>query len=256
MEPINAATMSTPYYPRETTVQCFAQVSQFQMAAVNDSQWLDMSLITKEGDKVTLSVDAKASALYAAFGEVQASDADEGSARWGQLSIGQYEREVTMTVEGDLNRAERREIRNVMKTLNKMMKNFMQDKLGPMMAKAGKLQGLLHTIDSLQISMAYERRVVVAQETQAAISYDRYGETSQGPAVSTNGIELPLKAESESLATNMAQAVTSADAPPDPLREMADGLLKTYREQAARWNPLGGLIMDRIRNLFNAAVNS
>ena len=255
MEPINTTTISAPYYPQEPTVQCSAQVSQFQMAAASDSQWLDMSLITKEGDKVTLSIDAKASALYAAFGQAKASDADEGSARWAELSIGLYEREVTMTVEGDLNRAERREIRKVLKTINKMMKNFIQDKLGPMMAKAGKLQGL-HTIDSLQVSMAYERQVVVAQETQAAISYDRYGEASRGPAVSTNGIELPLKAESESLATNMAQAVTSADAPPDPLREMADELLKAYRDQAARWNPLGGHIMDRIRNLFNAAVNS
>jgi len=255
MEPINTATISTAYYPQEPTAQRSAQVSQFQMAAVSDSQWLDLSLMTKEGDKVTLSVDAKASALYAAFGEAQASDDGEVYARWAELSTGQYEREVTMTVEGDLNRAERREIRNVLKTINKMMKNFMQDKLGPMMTKAGRLQSL-HTIDTLQVSMAYEHQVVVAQESQAAISYDRYGEASQGSAASGNGTELPLKAESESLATNMAQAVTAADAPADPLREMADELLKAYREQAARWNPLGGHIMDRIRNLFNAAVNA
>jgi hypothetical protein len=255
MDPINTATISTPYYPQEPTAQRSAQVSQFQMAAVSDSQWLDLSLMTKEGDKVTLSIDAKASALYAAFGEAQASDDGEVNARWGEFSAGQYEREVTLTVEGDLNRAERREIRKVLKTINKMMKNFMRDKLGPMMAKAGKLQGL-HTIDTLQVSMAYERQVVVAQESQAAISYDRFGEVSQGSAASGNGTELPLKTESESLAMNMAQAVTAADAPADPLREMADELLKAYREQAARWNPLGGHIMDRIRNLFKAAVTS
>jgi hypothetical protein len=255
MEAIDTAMIPTPYFPKESTAQRSAQVSQFQMAAISSSQSMDLALMTKEGDKVTLSVDAKASAFYAAYGEAQAGDDDESYARWGEFSAGQYDREVTITVEGDLNKAERREIRKVLKTISKMMKNFMQDKLEPMMDKAGRLQGL-HTIDSLQVSMAYERQVVVAQETRAAVSYDQYGEASQALGVSADEIELPLKAESESVARNMAQAVTSADAPADPLRMMADELLKAYREQVARRNPLGGRIMNHIRNLFNVAVNA
>jgi len=254
METINTAAPSTPYYPQEPTVQRAVQASQTQLAAISNSQSLDLELMTKEGDKVTLSIDARVSALYAAFGEVRTDGDDELNAQWGELSAGRYEREVSLTVEGDLNKAERREIRKVIKTINKMMKNFVAGRLEPMMAKAGRLEGL-HTIDNLEVSMAYERQVVAGQQTQVAVSYGRSGEAVTAPVASASVSDLPLKAESESLAEDMAQAAASAKAPADQIREMADQLLKAYREQAARWNPLGGRIMDHIRDLFNARMD-
>ncbi len=52
------------------------------------------------------------------------------------------------------------------------MKNVVEGRMEPMMAEAGRLQGL-NTIDNLEVSMAYERRVVVGQQTPAAVSYGR-----------------------------------------------------------------------------------
>lgn len=254
MEIATSAT-TTPYYGNEFTETRTWQASQTQLAAVNNSQSLDLELTTRQGDKVTLSIDAQATALYGAFGQA-AFDGDGAlSAQWGEFSAAQYNRQVSFTVEGDLNAAERREIRKVLKTISKMMEKFVEGKLNPMMARAGKLQGL-KTVDTLQVSMAYERTVMTAQQTQEAVSYDQYGAAAPATPSRTPESELPLQSESESLAREMAQHVASAQAPADKLAALADTLLKAYRDQAGRPNSMAGRIMEHIRTLFNTAAGS
>ena len=187
MRMIHKTTPSSPGYAREGTVPYRTQGSQWQLSAVTAGQWLDLSLMTKEGDKVTLSADAKASALHTDFEAMQVGDGGDIYAQWGELSLEQRERDITLTVEGDLNPAERREIRKVLQTIN-------------------------------------------------------------------NGIELPLKAESESLAANMARMVAGSHGPGDPLRQMADELLKACRNRIGQRHPFGGRVLDHIRNLFQNAL--
>lgn len=93
------------------------------MAEIAGSRSLDPEPVTEEGDKVTLSIGAQASAAYDSNSEVNSED-DFVYTRWGEYSGGQYEREERLTVEGDLNRQEHREIRKVIKTINRMMHNF------------------------------------------------------------------------------------------------------------------------------------
>ncbi len=191
METINSTATPTPCYPREPTVRRAVQASQAQLAAISNSQSLDLELLTKEGDKVTLSINARISALYAALGPVRTDEDDERCAQRGELSAGLYEREVSLTVEGDLNIAERGEIRKVIKAINKMMKNFVAGKLEPVMAKAGRLQGL-HTIDNLEVSMAFERWFVVGRQALAAVSYGRSGEALTAPPAPASASGLPF----------------------------------------------------------------
>lgn len=252
MEAVNSAL--TNYYPNESAVNRSLNTSQTQLAAITSSRSLDMSLMTEEGDKVTFSMDAQALAIYAAHGEVDMDD-ESFNARWGEFSAGQFERRMTFSVEGDLNKQERREIRKVMKTINRMMKNFVQGKLNPMMDKAQKLQGL-ETIDSLEVDMSYERRVIVAQQTQAAVSYDRTGEMAPVMKAPATVAGLPIKNEANTLAEDIAKEVVQSQAPTDPLRELADRLLKAYRDRAAKWNPTGGRVMDHIREMFESTVDA
>lgn len=172
METVNNPVAS--YNPQEPNLSRSIQAFRTQLAAASSSRSLDLDLVTEEGDKVTLSIDTQDSAIYAARGEV-GMDAESLYAQWGEFSGGQFEREVSLTVEGDLNKQERREIRKVIRTIIRMMHNFVQGKLNPMMAKAQKLQGL-ETIGSLEVEMSYERQVLVAQQTQAAVTYDPSGE--------------------------------------------------------------------------------
>jgi hypothetical protein len=241
--------------PQQPPVKQSLLSTQTRLAAVTSSRTLDLNLVTEEGDKVTLSMDAKASAIYASHGAV-GMDEDEMHAQWGEFSGGQFERDISLTVEGDLNKQERREIRKVIRTINRMMKKFVQGKLAPMMAKAQKLQGL-ETIDNLEVEMSYENQVLVAQQTLAAVSYDRTGEmTPLKDATSGPMVEVPIKAEARAVAEDIAEKVNRADAPKAPMQALADRLLKAYGDQASQWDPLGGPIMDHIRDIFKAAVTN
>ncbi len=257
METINQS--MTPCTCQAPYAQRSFNASQTQLAAVSSSQSLDLDIVTEEGDKVTLSMDAKASALYASHGQVQ-GDEDGFFAQWGELSAGQYEREVTFSVEGDLNAEERREIRKVIKTINRMMHNFVHGKIKPMMAKAGKLTGL-ETIDSLEVNMAYERQVVVARQSQVAVGYDQYGAAREEPAAMTPALktdtsQVPLEAESNAVAQEMAREATSAQAPLANVLEAIDRLLKAYQDMVRQWNPLGGDIMDQVQDSFDAPLSA
>lgn len=243
------------YVPNEPSVKQSLQATQTRLAAVTSSRSLDLNLVTEEGDKVTLSMDAKASAIYASHGAV-GMDEDEMHAQWGEFSGGAFERDITLTVEGALNKQERREIRKVIRTINRMMQKFVQGKLAPMMSKAQKLQGL-ETIDSLEVEMSFQNQVLVAQQTQAAVSYDRTGEVTPLKAM-TGGpvVEAPIEKEARAVAEDMAKEVHNAKAPKDPLRALADRLLQAYRDQASQWNPPGGHIMDHIRDIFESAMEA
>lgn len=261
METVNNTV--TPYYPQESDLSRSFQASRTQLAAFTSSRSLDLDLVTEEGDKVTLSIDAQASAIYGAQGEAGMND-ESLYAQWGEFSSGQFEREVSLTVEGDLNKQERREIRKVIRTINRMMHNFVQGKLNPMMAKAQKLQGL-ETIGSLSVEMSYERQVLVAQQTQAAVTYDPSGEVAGGAAITDLVPQRPVMGRptldgpaldaAETVAQDMAKAVAFAPAPADPLRALADRLLQAYADRAAEWNPVGGRILDHIREVFEKAVD-
>ena len=250
MQTVNGT--SAVYFPVESTASRSLQVSQLQLAAVNSSQSIDLALMTKEGDKVTLSIDARTSALYAAFGEAESGGGDDYSARFGELSISQADREVTLTVQGDLNKDERREIRKVIRTIDKMMRDFVEGDLGAVAGKADKLQRL-ETIDNLELSMAYERQEVVAQQRQTTVAYDQNGAAAPDQASTAPSSGGSLKDRCESLARQMAREVSASQAPADPIRRLVTGLFKTYRRQAEHRHPLGGRIMDHLQHLFEAA---
>jgi hypothetical protein len=251
METINSFTPSCTC--KDPATQFSAQANRTQLTAMTSSRSIDLDLVTEDGDKVTLSIDAKASALYMSSGEVQV-DEDGLLAQWSELGVGQFERETVLTVEGDLNRKERREIRKVIKTIDKMMKNFVDGKLDPMMAKAQKL-GRLETIDSLQLSMAYERQVVVAQQSQASATYNQFGQSPSVPALEKESPSLQLASEARSLARDMAREVAAAPDCREPILEMTEQLFTAHRRRARRAGPMGGRIMDHIRDLFKAAVD-
>lgn len=252
MEAVNSNLIN--YYPNESAANRSLNATQTQIAAITSSRSLGMRLETEEGDKVTFSLDAKASAVYATHREV---GMDNGSfnAQWEELSGGQFERQMTFKVEGNLNKQERREIRRVMKSINRMMKNFVQGKLNPMMAKIQKLQGL-DTIDSLEVGMSYERRVIAAQQTQTAVSYNRSAEMMPVIKAPATVAGLPIKNDADTLAEDMAREVVHSQAPTDLLRELADRLLKVYRDQADKWNPTGGHALDHIREIFQSTVDA
>jgi hypothetical protein len=151
---------------RDAVAQGSVQAIQTQLAAISSSRSTGLDLVSGEGDKVTLSIDAQAFALVASSDEVEL-DEDGIAAQWLALRAGAVERVIQLTVEGKLNRQERREIPKILKTINKMMAQSVQGRLVPMMNKAKKLGGL-ETIDSLDLSMSMNSRSSWPSKTRAA----------------------------------------------------------------------------------------
>lgn len=245
MEAVNTPTAAPYFQPnRENRLESL-QASRTDLAVVTRTQQMDIDLVTAEGDKVTLSVDSRAAGLYAAFEEAQTHGAGAGTYAKSELTMGLYQREMSFTVEGDLNAEELRDINKVIKTLDKMMNRFVNGKLRPMAAQAGKLQGL-NTIAELDVQISLENRTLVATQRQAAATYDRLGKQSAPQTESPeSGIPMPA-AEADAVAGAMAEEVQSVPTPADRMMQFVNQLLNDYRRQMEDLNRFGRQIMDRI----------
>lgn len=227
------------------------QAERTAVAAMSSEQHLDVTLVTDEGDKVTLSLDARAAAMYGAY-EAMSADGQGFAAAKGEFSAGLYEREMTFTVEGDLSEKEQKDIRKALKTLDQMMHNFVNGDLKPMMAKIGKLQGL-ESLAGIEANMSYERTVVVARQSQATAVYGPASPTTL-PVVQSDDSETALAQKTDALGDQMAQVITASQSPADRMLAFVEQLLDDYRKQMAEFDPMGVRMVDRVAGQMRDAL--
>jgi hypothetical protein len=229
------------------------QASRADLAVVSLTRQMDIELVTAEGDKVTLSVDSRAAGLHAAFEDIRTDGSGAMAYNKSELTMGLYQREMSLTVEGDLSAAERRDINKVLKTLDKMMNRFVNGKLRPAAAQARKLQGL-NTIADLTVHISTESRTLTATRSQATATYDRLGMPSAPQAeIPESSISIPA-AEADSVADAMAEEIQSAPTPVRRMMPFVNQLLDDYRRQMADLNRFGTQIMDRIENRLSRVL--
>jgi len=235
------------------------RAEQTKVAAVSTSQQMEVQLMTLEGDRVTISLDARSAALYGAYSAV---GADENGAAYQkhELSASLYEREMTFTVEGDLNREERRDIFKALKTLDRMMHQFSEGHLKPVLTGARKLQGL-DTLAGIDATMSIDKQVLVAEQTRiSAVPGTLAADTSspQVPLEDAGTVDQdsasPLLAATDALAEKMARTVAETPTPKDRLMSFVEQLMKDYREQMAHFDPMGADVVDRMTSRLHDAL--
>jgi hypothetical protein len=223
------------------------EASRTGLALLSNSQHMDLSLVTAEGDKVTLSLDSSTTARSVMKEEVQNDGQGSMSYEKSEFTMGLYQRDLTFTVEGDLSKEEMRDIRKVLKSLDKMMNKFVTGQMGAMAAQAVKLSGL-DTIAGLEANMSYQRQVLVAQQSQVTTTYTSKGlPSTMPPAVEaiTDGSQNP---EIDDLAQGMAQEIQSAATPASRMMQFVNQLMKDYRQQAAKSHHKGPHMIDRVHH--------
>lgn len=231
------------------------QAEQTALAAISTTKSMDVNIVTAEGDKVTISLEAKAASLYGSFQKAD-MDADGFSYQKSTLSASLYHREMTFTVEGDLNAAERRDIRKALKSLDHMMNKYVNGHLKPALATARKLQQL-DTIAGLEANMSYERQILVARQTKVtAVS-----EPAAAPAARTvpasaseDSPVLQMTETADAVGDAMAKEVKSLQTPADRMMAFFDQLLEDYRRQMAEFNSLGADMIDRVAGSLRDAL--
>jgi hypothetical protein len=254
----NIANLSTFHPNPHTDSQLRAwQAERTTVAAVSNEQHLDVTLVTDEGDKVTLSLDARAAAMYGTHAQA-AADGQGFSAAKGEFSAGLYEREMTFTVEGELSAEEQKDIRKALKTLDRMMHNFVNGDVKPMLAKVGKLQGL-ESLAGIEAHMSYERTVVVAQQSQATAEYGSAMPAVETPAQAPALSEAPdasasLENKADAMGAQMAKEISAAQTPAERVLAFVEQLFDDYRQQMAAFDPLGGRTIDRVAGQLREAL--
>jgi hypothetical protein len=124
MNLISSGILSSLHHFNPEKDQKLSEYSQFKATAVNREQSADLTIVTKEGDRLTLSADSSFEAAHATYNrnaEVNGTDL-ESRVRLRALKV---EREISITVEGDLNDEEKKEIKKVLREIFKMMKNVL-----------------------------------------------------------------------------------------------------------------------------------
>jgi hypothetical protein len=217
--------------------------SRTQVAAASQEQHLEMELVTAEGDRVTLSLESRTRALAVGYTELQAGSGSI-SLNQGGLFAGEQERSMNLTVEGDLNEQEKKDLRSVFKALKNMMGHFVNDRLEPVMTKAKQL-GNLDTVAGLAVEMSYSRQVLVAEHAQITATYNQLG-TLESPAQSHSPTErLPrlednwqaMHQEAEELTNAMAEQLKQVQTFIEQMQESIRDMFDRFRDQAAAWNP-------------------
>ena len=251
MEAVNSRA-ATCYQPNTDDRLKALQASRTDLAIVTRTQQMDLAMVTAEGDKVTLSLDARAAGLYASFEDVRTDGSGSAAFRKSELTLGLYQRDMSFTVEGDLSAAELKDINKVLKTLDKMMNRFVNGKLRSMAAQTHKLQGL-DTIANLDVQISLESRTLTATQRQAAVSYDRLSMPSSPTAAPP---PIAAAAAADRVADAMAEEIRSAPAPAQRTMQFVDQLIDDYRRRMEDLDRFGRQIMDRIDSRLSRVLRN
>ena len=124
IEGVRSSTWSAlrPHDPAATQASC--QSSRLNWLSVSEEQQADFDIVTAEGDTVTLSSDCRAAATLATYEHLALSDSGYRRIE-AQMQDFQMERDIGVTVEGDLNPQELADIRSLLSDLGEMFKEFL-----------------------------------------------------------------------------------------------------------------------------------
>ena len=156
-----------------------SSLSQMEKAEVFQSQETDLTIVTKEGDHVTISADSEFRLDFATYDSTGRMKGETSRLHAEALSLDSSQ-EFSISVEGDLNEQEIKDIHNLLQSLDKIMNELVSGRLDQGVTGVEKL-GNLGSISSIDATLQVEQSISVES---AAVT-----ETTSSPDKSTNGSE-------------------------------------------------------------------
>jgi hypothetical protein len=256
----NCQGMTSPWWGQnfKTNAQA-SQVANARMTSVATSQDVALNLTTTEGDTVSISMAASAQADYLKYLE---TGQDENGVYAHQLEAysADSQQSFSMTVNGDLNQEELDDIGQALKIIDRMMGSFVQGRLEPVLAQAGKL-AQLDTVSDLALDMSYTKSVLVVQQSQvqnaAATPNSESGSRSQladaGRTSSSlaQSTQSQLSMEAAELSASMAKQLSLVKEFTKQLHSSVQQIFDKYRQRLQQSNSndsFGTNLIDRIHD--------
>ena len=124
----------------------------------------DITLVTAEGDKVTLSTDAVMQAAYTRY-DARGRLRGHGLERHAETLQLASANDISLQIEGDLNDAERADIQQALSTIEKFAADFFDGKEDEAPNQIFNL-GNLNTLRSLDATLEFSQSLTVSQQTE------------------------------------------------------------------------------------------
>ncbi|BCX81868.1 hypothetical protein MIT9_P1450 [Methylomarinovum caldicuralii] len=212
------------------------RAAAFQAVAVEETFQLSLAVTTREGDVVTIDLSRSDQADAAAL--AVANDSGQGVAL---QSSRQQESEIHFSVEGNLNRQERKSLAKLIHKLDKLADKFVAGDSQGALKRLAKLGFNDRQLAGFSLEMGYERQVkaVSAYAETAAVSPLQSGDLTRAGALASEVQTLP----------EVDPAFLQR--PGEDSAELAEGMVKL--KAAGRDVPVDGEALDRLKAMITAA---
>ena len=223
-----------PFSPFHLSGQEVEASQSLRLAAVsNVSQ--DITLHTKEGDTVTLSMDRETVAVYgrdarmsAQYQSAETADGDQlthqrltaDTREWFGL---ESSREITVAVEGELSREEMRDIRKALRRIDRLIgKSFGPEAHKPRGRGSAGL-ARLDTLAGIEVNIAQSRTIMAAQSTSlSALTYGADLRTEEMPSPPVENAVPQWQAAADEAAAIVEETGIEPKHFVEPLRDLFD----------------------------------
>ena len=156
-----------------------SSLSRMEKATLFQSQETDLTIVTKEGDYVTISADSDFGLDFSTYDSTGRMKGATSRSHSETLSLDSSQ-EFSVSVKGDLNEQETKDIHNVLQSLDKIMNDLQSGRLDQGMTEAEKL-GNLGSLSSVDATLQVEQSLSVESATMT--------ETPSASDKSANGSE-------------------------------------------------------------------
>jgi len=227
--------------------EAYQSYSELQAArlSVSESQSKDITIFTDEGDRVTISSNQQCQTQHLTYeglarkrfsGEYQGHAITKESLAMvkGERFESENSGSISISVEGDLNEQELKDIKRALKKIDKIMTDFLHR--GDMVDAAVKSMeiGKLDTIASLEANYRYEKSAIFEQTSlKEKTTYSR-GSNPETPPLAK--IENPLN-HVKSLIEELTNIIKESQIEPSRFKKSIQKLFSDYKNNPTENEP-------------------
>ena len=238
-------------------IQNFKAEKQSHISASCEKD-LDLSMYTDEGDKVTLSYDAKTEANYLSYENLAWQ---KGALSWKKNTEFSYSssKSFSLTVDGDLNKKELMDIKKVLKGIDKILQNFMAGDMKHLLKDAEKIKNL-DTIAVVEAQYSYEKQMFIEKKAKVEVKAI-LADTEKQPRKAMVMDKSPLSrvlAKIDEVSDKMQEVITASDEKLPNVLDSVNNLFSGYLDDNQADQPAKEIeynLISMVQQDFNQKVD-
>ena len=169
--------------------------AQFTRVTTYQQESRDITILTAEGDKITISADSQVSAGYAGYSGIVKNNRALCNFKAQNMVIDSG-RDLYISVEGDLSSRELEDIKKAIKAVDKIMGQILSGDMEKALAMTSKLASL-DSISGLEASLELEKTVTTEQTCFTAANKETVETINDRPSEDSQVIQAPFKSATD-----------------------------------------------------------